>query len=107
MLKGLGDIASIMKMQKDFKSAQKTITRAKIQGMSPDESVTVVMTGDFKLDEIRIEPELAKSGDSKKIERAVFAAVNSTVDKVKEFSAAEMAKLTGGMNIPGLMDFLK
>ena len=34
--------------------------------------------------------------------RIVGAAVNATVRQIDETAAAEMGKLTGGMNIPGL-----
>jgi hypothetical protein len=107
MLKGLGDIGAIMKMQKDMKNAQKNIKKARIEAASPDGQVKAVATGEFRLDTISISQELAASGDAKRIEKSVTAAVNAAIEGVHEFSKTEMQKLTGGMNLPGMMDFFK
>ncbi|HOO71899.1 MAG TPA: YbaB/EbfC family nucleoid-associated protein [Spirochaetota bacterium] len=104
MLKGLGDIGNLMKLQKEFKNTQKKITKARITGESPGGEVKATFSGDYKLVELNID---VKDPDVKKIEKAVAAAVNDAVDKVKEFSAEEMGKLTGGLNLPGLGSFLK
>ena len=42
------------------------------------------------------------SGDIEMLEDLVAAAVNATVKQVDETAEAEMGKLTGGLNIPGL-----
>ena len=40
--------------------------------------------------------------DIEMLEDMVAAAINATVKQVDETAEAEMGKLTGGMNIPGL-----
>ena len=44
----------------------------------------------------------ACSDDIEMLEDMVAAAINATVKQVDETAEAEMGKLTGGMNIPGL-----
>lgn len=105
MLKGLGDMANIMKLQKEFKNTQKAIKKAKLEGQNQDGTVKAVVTGEYSLTDLKIDKSLAETGDSKKIEREVMAAVNSAVEEVRNFSAAEMNKLTGGMG-PELMNML-
>jgi DNA-binding YbaB/EbfC family protein len=107
MLKGLGDIGNLMKLQKEFKNTQKKITKARITGESPGGEVRATFSGDYKLVELNIDPASVKDADVKKIEKAVAAAINDAVDKVKEFSAEEMGNLTGGLNLPGLGSFFK
>jgi len=102
MLKGLGDIGQLMKMQKEMKNIQKNIRKAKIEGMCADESVKAVVNGEFSLLELHIDPELVKAGDHKKIEKNVYYAVNDAVDKARNYAAEEMKKMAGGMDLGGL-----
>ncbi len=102
MLKGLGDIGNLMKMQKEMKNIQKKIQKTKIEGESSDSSVKAVVNGEFNLLDISINEDLIKSGDVKKIEKMVFSAVNDAVNKAREFSAEEMKKIAGGMDLGSL-----
>jgi len=106
MLKGLGDIGQIMKLQKEFKNVQKKITRARAEGTSPEGGVTAVITGEHKIVSLSIDAALKASGGDD-LEKQVIAAVNNGVDRIKEMSASEMNRLTGGLDIPGLGSFLK
>ena len=51
---------------------------------------------------ITIKPEAVDPDDIEMLEDMVAAAINATVKQVDETAEAEMGKLTGGMNIPGL-----
>lgn len=102
MLKGLGDIGQLMKMQKEMKNIQKTIQKAKISGESTDGSVKATVNGEFSLLDISIDEALVKAGDVKKVEKMVFSAVNDAVNKAKDYAAQEMKKMAGGMDLGGL-----
>jgi DNA-binding YbaB/EbfC family protein len=103
MLKGLGDIAQLMKMQKEMKNVQKKIQKTRIDGISSDGTVKAVVNGEFTLIDIAIDDSLIKSGDVKKVEKMVFSAVNDAVDKARKFAAEEMKKIAGGMDLGGLL----
>jgi nucleoid-associated protein EbfC len=107
MLKGLGDLGQIMKLQKEFKNIQKKLQRSESQGESKDGSVKVMVNGEYCLTGLQIDESLLKSADKKKIESMIISAVNNAVEKVKEYAASEMGRLTGGLNIPGISNFLK
>ncbi|HOP63456.1 MAG TPA: YbaB/EbfC family nucleoid-associated protein [Spirochaetota bacterium] len=102
MLKGLGDIGNLMKMQKEMKNIQKKIQKTKVDGESSDGSVKAVVNGEFSLLDISISEDLIKTGDVKKIEKMVYSAVNDAVNKAREFSAEEMKKIAGGMDLGSL-----
>ena len=51
---------------------------------------------------ITIKPEAVDPDDIEMLEDLAAAAVNATVKQVDETAEAEMGKLTGGLNIPGL-----
>jgi hypothetical protein len=99
MLKGLGDIGQLMKMQKEMKNIQKTIQKTKISGESSDGSVKAVVNGEFTLLDISIDEALVKAGDVKKVEKMVYSAINDAVNKARDFSAEEMKKMAGGMDL--------
>lgn len=99
MLKGLGDIGQLMKMQKEMKNIQKKIQKTKISGESSDGSVKAVVNGEFTLQDITIDENLIKSGDTKKVEKMVFSAINDAVNKARDYAAEEMKAIAGGMDL--------
>jgi len=107
MLKGLGDIGQIMKLQKEFKNIQKTLQRTEVQGQSSDGTVKVRMNGEYKITGVELSDTAQGAPDRQKMEKMIASAVNDAVDKTREMAALEMGKLTGGLNIPGLGNFLK
>ena len=86
------------KMQEDMKSKQAELEAASAAG----EMVTVKMNGKHEVLSITIKPEAVDPDDIEMLEDMVAAAINATVKQVDETAEAEMGKLTGGLNIPGL-----
>jgi hypothetical protein len=102
MLKGLGDIGQLMKMQKEMKNIQKKIQKTRIDGESSDGSVKAVVNGEFNLLDISISENLVKAGDVKKVEKMVYSAINDAINKARDFAADEMKKIAGGMDLGGM-----
>jgi DNA-binding YbaB/EbfC family protein len=107
MLKGLGEIGQVMKLQKEFKDIQKRLQKNEVEGESADGLVKVKMNGEYKAVDLQIDEEALRSPDRRKLEKMILAAYNDAVEKTKKYAAGEMARLTGGMNIPGLGNFFK
>ena len=64
--------------------------------------VSVTVNGRHEVVNLRIDPEIITSEDPQMLQDLVKAAVNDGMRKANEMIREEMAKLTGGMNIPGL-----
>ena len=99
---GRPDVNALMrqaqKMQEDMKAKQAELEAAEYTGSASGEMVTVKMNGKHEVLSIKIvDPD-----DIEMLEDLVAAAINATVKQVDETAEAEMGKLTGGMNIPGL-----
>jgi len=62
----------------------------------------VVVNGKFNVVSIKIEKEAVNPEDVEMLEDLVVAAVNEGVRKAQEMASQEMAKITGGLGIPGL-----
>jgi DNA-binding YbaB/EbfC family protein len=65
--------------------------------------VTAIVNGKFELVAIRIEKDVVNPEDIDMLQDLIVAAVNEGVRKAQEMASAEMAKVTGGMKIPGMM----
>lgn len=86
----------ILKLQEEM--AEKTVEATSGGGM-----VTVLANGKQQIVSIRIEKEVIDPEDAEMLQDLILAAVNDALVKSQEMISAEMSKLTGGMNIPGLM----
>ena len=101
---GRPDVNALMrqaqKMQEDMKAKQAELEDAEYTGSASGEMVK--MNGKHEVLSIKIKPEAVDPDDIEMLEDLVAAAINATVKQVDETAEAEMGKLTGGMNIPGL-----
>ena len=85
----------IVKMQEELKERE-------IEASSGGGVVTVKVNGKQELISIQIKPEAVDPEDLEMLEDLVLAAVNEGIRKSQEMVSGEMAKITGGFNIPGL-----
>ena len=88
--------AQMVKLQEEM--AEKTVETTSGGGM-----VKVVANGRQQVVSIQIEKEVVDSEDVEMLQDLILAAVNDALAKSQEMVTEEMSKLTGGMNIPGLM----
>ena len=59
------------------------------------------VSGKKELVSIKIDPEVVDEDDMEMLEDLVVAAVNEALRNAEEMANSEMAKLTGGLNLPG------
>lgn len=103
-MKGMGNMmkqaqqlqARMLKMQEEL--AGKTVESAVGGGM-----IKVVANGRQQIVSIRIEKEVVNPDDVDMLQDLILAAVNDALLKSQEMVSSEMGKLTGGLNLPGLM----
>ena len=88
--------ARMLKMQEEL--AERTVESAVGGGM-----IRVVANGRQQIVSIRIEKEVVNPDDVDMLQDLILAAVNEALTKSQEMVASEMSRLTGGLNIPGLM----
>lgn len=104
MNKGFSNIMKqAQMMQEKIVKMQEELANRTVEASSGGGMVTVVANGKHEVLSVKIEPEVAKSGDVEMIEDLLVAAVNEALRKVREMLSEEMSKITGGLKIPGLM----
>jgi hypothetical protein len=91
------------KMQERMVRLQEELEQKTVAASAGGGMVNVVVNGKFELLSLTIEKEVVNPEDVDMLQDLIIAAVNEGVRKAQEMAASEMAKITGGMNIPGLV----
>ncbi len=89
-------------MQAKMAKIQEELAQREVEASSGGGMVTVRMNGQQEVLAVRINPEVLKEGDQEMLEDLIVAAVNEARRQSLDLIKAEMAKLTGGLPIPGL-----
>ncbi len=87
--------SKMLEMQEEL--GNKTVTAQVGGGM-----VEVVANGRQEILSLRIDPEVVNPDDTEMLQDLILAAVNEALNRSREMVSTEMAKLTGGLKIPGL-----
>ena len=100
------DMNEIMRKAQDFQQkisqvqnelASRTVTASVGGGM-----VSVSLNGKNELLSIQIDKEVINPEDQTMLQDLIVSAVNEGIKKAQDMAQAEMRKLTGGINIPGM-----
>jgi len=89
-------------LQKKMMKTQAELATKTIEASSGGGMVKVIANGGQKIESIVFEKEVVDPEDIEMLQDLVLAAVNDALKKANEMVSAEMNKLTGGLNIPGL-----
>ena len=106
MGRGPGNMQSMLRqaqnMQEDMAKLQEELDAREYTARSGGGAVTAVVDGKHRLKTLEIQPEVVDPEDTEMLADLVIAAVNEAVRQAAETSEAEMSKVTGGMNLPGM-----
>ena len=97
-LKGLMKQAEKLKAEMD--KAKNEAGEMVVEASSGGGMVTVKGKAKGEIQSIKIDPEIASSGDTEMLEDLIGAAVNETLERGRKIMKDEISKLTGGMGIP-------
>ncbi|MBF8259926.1 MAG: nucleoid-associated protein [Actinobacteria bacterium] len=89
-------------MQARLAKLQEELAGMTVEASAGGGMVTVVANGRQEILSVRIEKEVISPEDADLLQDLVRAAVNEALARSKEMAAGEMAKVTGGINLPGL-----
>ena len=89
-------------MQEKMKEAQDQIKKIEVEGEAGGNLVKVILSGDYEIKAIKISDD-AKKENQDMINDLIIAAYNKAKENLKKKSAEELAKATGGLNLP--LDF--
>ncbi len=104
MAKGLGNIMKqAQQMQQKMARMQEELQTREVEASAGGGMVTATVNGAQQLVALKMEPSVIDPEDVEMLQDLVLAAVNEALKKSQAMAQEEMSKITGGMNIPGLM----
>jgi DNA-binding YbaB/EbfC family protein len=92
----------VQKMQADMMAAQEQLKNEEVTASAGGGMVTVRITGDLTIKEIKIDPEAIDPEDAELLQDMVLAATNQAIANAQELAASKMGGVTGGMDLGGL-----
>ncbi len=90
-------------MQRKMEEVQGEIEQKEVTTTAGGGAVEVTVSGAKEVKSIKLKPEIVDPDDIEMLEDLILVAVNEGMRQMEEISEQEMAKVTGGLNIPGLM----
>jgi nucleoid-associated protein EbfC len=97
-----GLMQAAQRMQRELARVQEELGSLRVEASAGGGMVTVVANGRMEIVEIKIDPSVVDPKDVAMLQDVVTAAVNQALAKSKEMAQGELAKVTGGMSVPGL-----
>ena len=91
----------VQQMQAEMAKAQEELKTATVEASAGGGMVTVKMSGELELLELKIDPEAVDPEDVELLQDMVQAAVNEAVRSAQELAASKMGQATGGLGALG------
>ena len=91
----------VQQMQAEMVKAQEELKNEVVEASAGGGMVTVKISGDLELKELRIDPEAVDPEDVDMLQDMVQAAVNEAIRSAQERAASKMGAATGGLGGPG------
>ena len=98
-----GMMKQVQKMQEEMTALQTELEEREDEVSAGGGMVKVKINGKREILHIDIQPDIVDPDDIETLADVVTAAVNEAIKKVDSTSESEMQKITGGLNIPGLL----
>jgi len=101
--KMLGDLMrQAQKIQAEMAKVQDEAKSKTVEATAGGGMVTAVANGAGELLSVKIEKEVVNPDDLDMLQDLVVAACNEALRRAQEMVQAEMSKLTGGLQLPGM-----
>jgi hypothetical protein len=101
-----GNIMDLMRQAKNIgetlKTKQEELAARRIEVSMGGDMVRMTFNGKSEAISVHIDPALLDPADPGMLEDLILSAVNEGVRQSQDMMKEELAKLTGGLNIPGL-----
>ena len=103
---GAGHMAKMMKrvqkMQAELLRVQEEVASKTVEATAGGGAVRAVVSGRLELKALEISPEAIDPDDPELLGDLVMAAVNEALRRAQEMVQKEMARVTGGLSLPGI-----
>ena len=95
-------VRKAQKMQEDITRIQEELEAKEFTKQVGGGALELVMTGDKKLKSVTLKPEVVDPEDIEMLQDLIISGVNEIISDIEAYSTEEMAKVTGGVSLPGI-----
>jgi nucleoid-associated protein EbfC len=95
-------LGQLQQLQQQMVETQEALGNETVEGSAGGGMVTVVMTGHYKVQSVKINPEVVNAEDVELLQDMVVAACNEAVEKARKLNEERLGPLTGGLKGMGL-----
>jgi DNA-binding YbaB/EbfC family protein len=96
-------LRQLQRMQAQISKAQQEIEESTVEASAGGGAVTVVVSGQPRVQSVKIEPEAVDPDDVEMLEDLIAAALNEALEKVRTMQAERFGSVAGGLDISGLI----
>ncbi len=100
---GADPMALLQQLQAQMDTIQREIASSQVEGSAGGGAVRVVMTGDQKVLEVHVDPDLVAEGDVEMLQDLLVSAFNQAADAARKLAEEKMGPLNnmlGGLGLP-------
>ena len=90
------------KLSEKIEERKKELANETMEGRAGDCRVVAVVNGAGEIKSLKIDPAAVDPSDPAMLEDLIIAAVNAALAQSRERVQAELAKISGGIKIPGI-----
>jgi len=99
-----GNMAKMaQQMQAEMARVQAELDAMTVEGTAGGGEVKATVTGHGQLVSVAISKDVVDPDDVEMLQDLVTAAVNDALNRVKQVAEEKMARVTGGLRIPGIV----
>ena len=100
---GMGNLARMaQQMQAEMARVQAELDALTVETSAGGGAVTAVVNGRQELLSLRIDPAAVDPDDVEMLQDLITAVVNDALRQVRQTAEQKMARVTGGLQLPGL-----
>ncbi len=89
-------------MQVEMGRVEEELRSVEVEGTAGGGAVTAVVTGRQELVSVKIDPAVVDPADVEMLQDLITAAVNDALRRARETAEQKMARVTGGLRLPGM-----
>ena len=89
-------------MQRQMEEQAKEMETKEFSATAGGGAVEVTVSGSKKILKVKLDEEVVDPDDVEMLEDMILTAVNDGMKQIDELTEKEMAKVTGGMKLPGM-----
>ncbi len=90
----------VQKLQEEMAKVQEELKEKTVEGTAGGGVVKVVANGQYELVSVAIDPEVVDPEDVEMLQDLIVAAANDAMRRAHEMATNELAKVTGGLDLP-------